>query len=90
MNITLDAFNRAILKSVRSSIRERSRANGLAIGLLLNPSRASSGETLYISVPRLDEKVVLVPGTMGLVFDLTVSSHANNSAVNVSRAPVQR
>ena len=72
-------------------MRDQGRTDSPSGYSLILPGPLHAGETLYISVPRLDEKVVLVPGTMGLVFDLTVSSHANNSAVNnVSRAPVQR
>ena len=33
-----------------------------------NTTKASPGETLYLSIPRLDENVVLVPGSVGSVF----------------------
>ena len=59
-----------------------------------NPNKASPGETLHISVPKLDDGVVLVPGSLALVFNLTVTGHANNVLVNrqcnVSRALVNR
>ena len=42
-----------------------------------NPNKASLGETLHIPVPKLDDGVVLVPRSLALVFNLTVSSHAN-------------
>ena len=56
-----------------------------------NPSKASPGETLYITVPKLDEDVVLIPGTLALRFDLVVSGQANNYMVNnVTAALVHR
>lgn len=56
-----------------------------------NPNKASPGEILHIPVPKLDDGVVLVPGTLALIFDLTVSGHANNFLVNnVARALVDR
>ena len=56
-----------------------------------NPSKASPGETLYITVPKLDEDVVLIPGTLALRFDLVVSGQANNYMVNnVAAALVHR
>ena len=50
--------------------------------ITLNPSSASPGETLYINIPKLAENVVIVPGSVSLLFDLTVSGHANNTLVN--------
>ena len=56
-----------------------------------NPNKASPGETLYIPVPKLNGEVVLVPGSLAVIFDLTVSGHANNFLVNnVSRALVNK
>ena len=56
-----------------------------------NPNKASPGETLSIPVPKLSDEVVLVPGSLAVIFDLTVSGHANNFLVNnVSRALVNR
>ena len=56
-----------------------------------NPNKASPGETLFITVPKLSDEVVLVPGSLAIIFDLTVSGHANNFLVhNVSRALVNR
>ena len=56
-----------------------------------NPSKASPGETVYVAVPKLEEGVVLAPGSFALVFDLTVSGHADNFLVNnVARALVSR
>ena len=53
--------------------------------------RRHPGETLFIPVPKLSDEVVLVPGSLAVIFDLTVSGHANNFLVNnVSRALVNR
>ena len=44
-----------------------------------------------MSVPKLEEDVVLAPGSLALVFNLAMSGHANNYLVNnVSRALVSR
>ena len=50
--------------------------------ITLNPSSASPGETLYINIPQLSQNVVIVPGSVSLLFDLTVEGHANNTLVN--------
>ena len=56
-----------------------------------NPNKASPGESLYIPVPKLNDEVVLVPGSLAVIFDLTVSGQANNFLVNnVSRALVKQ
>ena len=48
----------------------------------LNTSSVSPEETLYINIPKLAENVVIVPGSVSLIFDLTVAGHANNTLVN--------
>jgi len=55
-------------------------------------TEASPGETLYVHVPKLNENVVLVPGSLGLRFDIDLAGgHANNYLVqNVSRALVSK
>jgi len=60
--------------------------------ITFDKSDASPGETLYVRVPKLNEDEVLVPGSLGLRFDIDISgSHANNYLVqNVSRALVSR
>ena len=50
--------------------------------ITLNPSSASPGETLYINIPKLSENLVIVPGSVSLLFDLDVEGHANNTLVN--------
>ena len=55
-------------------------------------TEASPGETLYVHVPKLNDNEVLVPGSLGLRFDIDLAGgHANNYLVqNVSRALVSK
>ncbi|KAL9956033.1 hypothetical protein ACROYT_G037451 [Oculina patagonica] len=53
---------------------------------------ANPEETLYVSVPKLNENEVIVPGSLALRFNIDLSGgHANNFLVdNVSRALVDK
>jgi len=55
-------------------------------------TEASPGDTLYVSVPKLNANEVLMPGSLSLLFDIDLSGgHANNFLVqNVTRALVDR
>jgi len=54
-------------------------------------TEANPGETLYVSVPKLNKNEVIVPGSLALVFNLKVGGHANNFLVqNVSRVLVDK
>ena len=55
-------------------------------------TEASPGETLYVSMPKLNNNEVLVPGSLALRFDMDLSGgHANNFLVqNVTRALVDK
>ena len=82
-----------VSENLKPSYREKTslglKASRTRHRVTFNPNKAMPGETLYVSVPKLDEGVVLVPGSMALVFNLVVSGHANNFLVNnVSRALV--
>ncbi|KXJ07079.1 hypothetical protein AC249_AIPGENE2238 [Exaiptasia diaphana] len=57
-----------------------------------NPSSASPGETLYVHLPKLSDNMVYVPGSVGLVFNLTLAmGQANNTLVNnIGRILVSR
>ena len=59
-----------------------------------NPTSANPGETLYVSVPKLADNEVIVPGSLALVFNINLKvpgAHANNHLVqNVSRALVDK
>ena len=60
-------------------------------GVTFNPNRASPAEVLRVPVPKHNNRDALVPGPFSLIFDSTVSGHANNYIVNnVSRALVDR
>ena len=50
--------------------------------ITLNPSSSEPGSTLYINIPKLSDNVVIVPGSVYLLFDLIVGGHANNTLVN--------
>ena len=56
--------------------------------ITFNPTEANPGTTLYVSVPKLNEHEVIVPGSLALLFNIDLSGgHANNYLVqNVSRA----
>ena len=62
--------------------------------ITFNPTSANPGETLYVSVPKLEVNEVIVPGSLALVFNINLKvtgAHANNYLVqNVSRALVDR
>ena len=60
--------------------------------ITFNPSEASPGETLYVHVPKLNQKEVIVPNSLALIVDIDLSGgHANNFLVqNVSRALVDK
>ncbi|PFX34131.1 hypothetical protein AWC38_SpisGene1013 [Stylophora pistillata] len=67
------------------------KADRMIHRVTFNPNRASPGEVLRVPVPKLDNGVVLAPGSLALIFNLTVAGHANNFLVNnVSRAVVDR
>ena len=55
-------------------------------------TEASPGETLYVSVPKLNKNEVLVPASLALRFDIGLSGgHADNFLVqNVTRALVDK
>ena len=55
-------------------------------------SEANPGETLYISVPKLNENEVLVPGSLALIFNIDLAGEDPNNFLvqNVSRALVDK
>ena len=50
--------------------------------ITLNPSSVNPGETLYVNTPKLVEGIVIVQGSVALLFNLNVAGHANNTLVN--------
>ena len=54
-------------------------------------SSHNPGETIRVIIPKLSDDVVIVPGSVKLIFDLIVSGHANNTVVNnIGRNLVKR
>lgn len=49
------------------------KADHSAHRVSFNPTKASLSETLNISVPKLDDGVVLFPESLAVVFNLTVA-----------------
>ena len=68
------------------------KAERIVKRITFNPTKANPGTTLYLSVPKLNEHEVIVPGPLALLFNIDLSGgHANNYLVqNVSRALVGR
>ena len=68
------------------------RAERAVKRITFNPTEAKPEETLYVSVPKLNENEVIVPGTLALRFNIDLSGgHANNFLVdNVGRALVEK
>ena len=68
------------------------KAERIVKRITFNPTEANPGTTLYVSVPKLNEHEVIVPGSLALLFNIDLSGgHANNYLVqNVSRALVSR
>jgi len=60
--------------------------------ITFNRNEAAPGETLFVSVPKLNEHEVLVPGTLALRFDIDLEGgYVNNFLVqNVMRALVDK
>ena len=50
--------------------------------ITFNPSVAKPGEILRVNIPQLSEGVVIIPGSVSLLFDLDIAGHANNTFVN--------
>ena len=67
------------------------KANSILNRFTLTPSNANPGETLYIEIPKLTGNMVIVPGSVFMVFNLSISGHENNTVVNnISRNLVKR
>ena len=79
-----------------NQVLKKKMSNVLKAGRIIhwvtfNPGGASSYEVHRDPVSRFDDDVVVVSGSLSLIFDLTVSTEANNFlSNNVSRALVDR
>ena len=60
--------------------------------ITFDKTEANPGDTLYVTVPKLNANEVLVPGSLSLLFDIDLSGgHANNFLVqNVTRVLVDK
>ena len=58
------------------------KANRIIHRVTFNPNGVSLGEVLRVPVPRFDEDVVLLPGSLSFIFNLKVSAEANGFLVN--------
>lgn len=73
----------------RTPFSLKARPSLKRITLTLPPT--GPGQTLSLSIPKLDPNTVIKPHSTFLRFDLTVAGHANNAVVdNVGRALVER
>ena len=81
-----------LLPTHSEAIFDSMQAERTVTRIAFNPSTANPGDILYVAVPKLAKDVVMVPGSLALVFDIDLTGgHANNCLVqNVSRAPVSR
>ena len=81
-----------ILPTHSEAIFNAMQAERTVTRIAFNPSTANPGDVLYVAVPKLAQDVVMVPGSLALVFDIDLTGgHANNYLVqNVSRALVSR
>ena len=84
----------SLLPSHSEKVLHAMKAERTVKRITFNPTSANPGETLYVSVPKLAENEVIVPGSLALVFDINLKvtgAHANNYLVqNVSRALVDK
>ena len=60
--------------------------------IAFNCSEASPSKTLYVSVPKLNESKVLVPGSLDLLFNINLEGgHANNFHMqNITRNKAEK
>ena len=81
-----------LLSTHSEAIIDSMQAERTVTRIAFNPSVANPGDILYVAVPKLAKDVVMVPGSLALVFDIDLAGgHANNYLVqNVSRALVSR
>ena len=88
------AVPQSLLPSHSEKVLGAMKAERTVKRITFNPTSANPGETLYVSVPKLAQKEVIVPGSLALVFDINLKvtgAHANNYLVqNVSRALVDK
>ena len=63
------ATSEIINPNFEEKITNALKADRIVHRVTFNPNKASPGETLYIPVPKLNDEVVLVPGSLAVIFD---------------------
>ena len=68
------------------------KAERIVKRITFNPTEANPGDRLSVSVPKLNQDEVIVPGSLALLFNIDITDgHADNYLVqNVSRALIDR
>ena len=66
----------------RTSKQPLLKAESTLHRITLTPSNVSPGETLYVNIPKLSGNNVIVPGSVGLTFNLVVDGDDKNTLVN--------
>ena len=95
-NINIYVYTMAVPPNLLPSHMEKTlgamKAERTVKRITFNPSSANPGETLCVSVPKLNKNEVIISGSLALRFNINLSGgHANNYLVqNVSRALVTR
>ena len=81
-----------LLPTYSEAIFNAMQAERTVTRIAFNPSTANPGDVLYVTVPKHDQDVVIVPGSLSLLFDIDLTGgHENNFLVyNVSRVLVSR
>ena len=55
--------------------------------ITFNPTEANPGNNLYVSVPKLNEEEVTVPGTLALLFNVDLTSMRTTISFKMSPEP---
>ena len=84
----------SLLPSHSEKVLNAMKAERTVKRITFNPTEANPGQLLYVSVPKLLDNEVIIPGSLALVFNINLKvtgAHANNHLVqNVSRALVNK
>ena len=67
------SFPENLSPSYNEKTLQAMKAQRVVKRITFDRSEASPGETLYVSVPKLNENEVLVPGSLALLFDIDLS-----------------
>ena len=62
-----------LLPTHSEAIFDSMQAERTVTRIAFNPSTANPGDVLYVAVPKLAQDVVMVPGSLALVFDIDLT-----------------